>query len=323
MQRKHICTFNESEAHFASLGYLWSLLFSHTMSSLAAFTVNSHWLVRIFSFPLIGSLGFFRSLWLTRWEVSVYSDWLLWILWFWFLCPIQVPFYLRNLNGTRGVFLTNQTWFFFWFFVSPLSVKHSDKLISGFFRMWKCCLSMEKWSQNGIKYLIASESLKGTSTCQVLSQCLPCHIFTKGGGKGGRGLKNTRPLSKPTPLLPRQRRSWGLAFVTRIRTPDPRISSSSFEERTQLCHLSWFRDPHCAFLISDPARRLSQVNLLHDRAHQPLFFSWLTQNQTANVLVQPFLLALQHIHLFAHEKFWGLKQSKLAGEWFARGLFHY
>ena len=158
------------------------------MSSLAAFTVNSHWLVRIFSFPLIGSLGFFfRSLWLTRWEVSVYSDWLLWILWFWFLCPIQVPFYLRNLNGTRGVFLTNQTWLFFWFFVSPLSVKHSDKLISGFFRMWKCCLSMEKWSQNGIKYLIASESLKGTSTCQVLSQCLPRHILTKGGEGGGEG----------------------------------------------------------------------------------------------------------------------------------------
>ena len=82
----------------------------------------------------------------------------------------------------------------------------------------------------------------------------------------GRGLKNTRPLNKATPLLPRQRRSWGLAFVTRIRTPDPRISSSSFEERTQLRHLSWFRDPHCAFLISDPVRRLSQVNLLHDRA---------------------------------------------------------
>ena len=107
---------------------------------------------------------------LARWDVFVSPNWLLWILWCWFLCPIQVPFYLRKVNGTRGAFLTYQTCNFFLFFVSPLSVKHSDKLISGFFRMWKCCLSMEKWNQNGIKYLIALESLKGTSTCQILLQ---------------------------------------------------------------------------------------------------------------------------------------------------------
>ena len=150
-------------------------------------------------------------------------------------------------------------------------------------------------------------SLRIKAILELVSVYLAISLQKVGGRGGGRGLKYTRPLSKPTPLLPRQRCSWGLAFVTRILTPDPRISSSSFEERTQLRHLSWFRDPHCAFLISDQARLLSQVNLLHDRAHQPLFFSWLTQNQTANVLVQPFLLALQHIHLFAHEKVWGLK----------------
>ena len=104
-------------SHCATKTYLqWSLLFFHTMSSLAAFTVNSHWLVRIFSFPLIGSLGYFRSLWLARWDVFVYSDWLLWILWFWFLRPIQVSFYLTIqvffFLFTRGVFLTNQNWFF-------------------------------------------------------------------------------------------------------------------------------------------------------------------------------------------------------------------
>ena len=109
---------------FCELGLpVVTLVLPHYEQS-GSFTVNSHWLVRIFSFPLIGSLGFFfRSLWLTRWEVSVYSDWLLWILWFWFLCPIQVPFYLRNLNGTRGVFLTNQTWFFFGFFCQSVIVE--------------------------------------------------------------------------------------------------------------------------------------------------------------------------------------------------------
>ena len=173
---------------------------------------------------------------------------------------------------------------------------------------------------------LSSSSTESSLRIKAILELVSVYLaisLQKVGGRGGRGLKNTRPLSKPTPLLPRQRRSWGLAFVMRIRTPDPRISSSSFEERTQLRHISWFRDPHCAFLISDQARRLSQVNLLHDRAHQPLFFSWLTQNQTANVLVQPFLLVLQHINLFAHEKLWGFEQSKLAGEWSARRLFHY
>ena len=145
MQRKHICTF--TEAHFARLGYLWSLLFSHTMSSLAAFTVNSHWLVRIFSFPLIGSLGYFRSLWLARLDVFVFSDWLLWILWFWFLCPIQVPFYLRNLNGTRGVFLTNQTWFFFGF----LSVRYRWSTLINWFQVSFECESVVYPWKNEVK----------------------------------------------------------------------------------------------------------------------------------------------------------------------------
>lgn len=142
-------------------------------------------------------------------------------------------------------------------------------------------------------------------------------------GEGGEGIKEYPAVEQahPSPPAPKTQLRVGICHEdSNSRSSD---SSSSFEERTQLRHLSWFRDPHCAFLISDPARRLSQVNLLHDRAHQPLFFSWLTQNQTATVLVQPFLLALQHIHLFAHEKVWGFEQSKLAGEWSARDLFHY
>ena len=115
---------------------------------------------------------------------------------------------------------------FFLFFVSPLSVKHSDKLISGFFRMWKCCQSMEKWSQNGIKYLIASESLKGTSTCQVLSQCLPRHILTKGGeGGGGKGMKEYPAVEQayPSPPAPKTQLRVGICHE------DSNSRSSDFE----------------------------------------------------------------------------------------------
>ena len=126
----------------------------------------------------------------------------------------------------KRCFLNKPDLVFFWFFVSPLSVKHSDKLISGFFRMWKCCLSMEKWSQNGIKYLIASESLKGTSTCQVLSQCLPRHILTKGGeGGGGKGMKEYPAVEQayPSPPAPKTQLRVGICHE------DSNSRSSDFE----------------------------------------------------------------------------------------------
>ena len=100
------------------------------------------------SFCELGLPGYFYCKFsLARWDVFVSPNWLLWILWCWFLCPIQVPFYLRKANGTRGAILTYQTWYFFCF----SSVRYRWSILINWFQVsFECESAVYPW-KNEIK----------------------------------------------------------------------------------------------------------------------------------------------------------------------------
>ena len=94
------CSLNQSNEKIKTIATL-SFAFSRALSGLLVYTLSSHWLYRVLSFLMIGSIGYSPFLWLALSGTLLSYDWLYWVLSFLMIGSIGYSSFLwLALSGT-------------------------------------------------------------------------------------------------------------------------------------------------------------------------------------------------------------------------------
>ena len=94
------CSLNQSNEKIKTIATL-SFAFSRALSGFLVYTLSSHWLYRVLSFLMIGSIGCSPFLWLALSGTLLSYDWLYWVLSFLMIGSIGYsPFLWLALSGT-------------------------------------------------------------------------------------------------------------------------------------------------------------------------------------------------------------------------------